>query len=250
MVSVCMASYNGAKYIAPQIDSILAQLDAGDELIISDDGSTDGTQDIINAYQDERIVLLRHVQSGETAAKDHAGIRLAAANFENALKHARGEYIFLSDQDDLWVEGRKKECLNYLRDYDMVSCNCSIINEQDKTLIEKVMKKAPLSKSLVLNIINAGFPGCCAAFNKKVLRYVLPFPEDLFLHDLWIGCVGNACGKYHFIDTVLHQYRRYTDNISQFQRSNNSLFFKIAYRVQMFAQIVKRIRQINREHPA
>ena len=90
MISVCMATYNGEKYIQEQIDSILCQLSKDDELVISDDHSTDATCDIIKSYNDRRIKLfLNELAKGVTH------------NFENALLHSKGDIIFLADQDDV-----------------------------------------------------------------------------------------------------------------------------------------------------
>ena len=88
MISVAMTSFNGEKHIKRQIDSILANLDTSDELVISDDGSTDRTIEIIQSLHDNRIVLVYGPKKGINK------------NFENAIYHCKGDYIFLSDQDD------------------------------------------------------------------------------------------------------------------------------------------------------
>jgi glycosyltransferase involved in cell wall biosynthesis len=242
-----MTTYNGEKYIKQQIDSILDQLDNDDELIISDDGSTDSTLDIISLYSDKRIVLLHHSQNKELLKFSHAGFHLIADNFENALKIAKGDYIFLSDQDDVWLKERKTECLKYLLNYDIVLCNFTIIDENNELLCKKCCNKSPISKFLIVNIIKVRFVGCCMAFNRKVLEFVLPFPDKLFLHDLWIGCIGSSLGKFCFIDAVLHGYRRYNNNVSPFKKSDNRLIFKIVYRITILVQILKRIYQIKRK---
>ena len=95
IVSVCMATYNGEKYIREQIDSILPQLSDSDELVISDDGSSDSTIDIIQGYNDRRIRLYHNTRHGVTW------------NFENALRQSRGDVIFLADQDDVWKPGKE-----------------------------------------------------------------------------------------------------------------------------------------------
>ncbi len=100
MISVCMATYNGEKYIERQLDSILAQLKENDELIISDDGSTDRTAEILARYgTDKRIRIL------------HGSFHSPIYNFENAIKQAQGDYIFMADQDDIWLPGRITETL-------------------------------------------------------------------------------------------------------------------------------------------
>ena len=105
VVSVCMATYNGERYIRQQIDSILSQLELSDELIISDDGSTDSTLEIIKSYHDIRIKVFHHQQSASHNKSYQTNINVTA-NFENALRHSKGEYVFLSDQDDIWVHNK------------------------------------------------------------------------------------------------------------------------------------------------
>ena len=91
-ISVAMVTYHGAKYLRAQLDSILSQLQERDELVVSDDGSTDGTAALLREYQqsDRRIRLLQGPRQG------------LKKNVEHAIAHTRGEYIFLADQDDIW----------------------------------------------------------------------------------------------------------------------------------------------------
>ena len=103
MISVCMATYNGEKYIELQLRSILPQLSEDDEVIVSDDASTDQTLDVVRRLNDNRIKIVHH----ET---DHGYTR----NFENALKYAKGDYIFLSDQDDEWLPEKVQVTLQAL----------------------------------------------------------------------------------------------------------------------------------------
>jgi glycosyltransferase involved in cell wall biosynthesis len=104
MISVCMATYNGAKYIKEQMDSILCQLGKDDEVVVSDDGSTDSTLDIVAEYGDSRIKIVRNTGA-------HNFIR----NFENSLKAAHGDYIFLADQDDVWLPDKVAKIMQILR---------------------------------------------------------------------------------------------------------------------------------------
>src|SRR5688500_13094934 len=95
MVSVCMATKNGATFIKEQLDSILPQLATDDEIIISDDCSGDDTLTVIRAFQDPRIRLLE--------SSSEKGI---TRNFESSLNASKGDYIFLADQDDVWLPGK------------------------------------------------------------------------------------------------------------------------------------------------
>ena len=115
-----MATYNGAKYLREQVDSILQQefrhnSDVEMELVVSDDESTDDTVRILESYHDPRIKIFYH--------RDHRkyryfnGTRACKCNFENAIRHAQGEYIFLSDQDDVWYPHKIDSQLAMLRKY-------------------------------------------------------------------------------------------------------------------------------------
>ena len=91
MISVCIATYNGAAYIRQQIASILPQLSEGDEIVVSDDGSTDATLAEVRALGSPLVRIVEGPRKGSPVL-----------NFENALSHAKGDYLFLCDQDDVW----------------------------------------------------------------------------------------------------------------------------------------------------
>ena len=243
MISVCMATYNGERFIKQQIDSILPQLSKDDELIISDDGSTDSTLDIIATYNDERIKILNHQKNPNFAKiKYSRNFYYATENFENALKIANGDYIFLSDQDDIWKENRIKRILAELCSSDCVMCNYDVIDSNNRIIYEKFLKKNPISPRLIQNIVASRFTGCCMSFNRAVLQYILPFPKKLLAHDFWIGCLANKKFKFSFIDEPLHLYRRTGNNVSpSVTGSENNLLYKFTYRLVFLLQIFKRL---------
>ncbi|MCE4526993.1 glycosyltransferase, partial [Escherichia coli] len=127
-----MATYNGGEYVYTQLNSILKQLGRNDELIISDDGSTDNTINIIEKYNDPRIKLIRH-DRGWLDPKTPLLSRVKK-NFEEAIRLATGEFIFLSDQDDIWLPGRVEECLaEFKNGFDLIVCDC-IVTDKNKIL--------------------------------------------------------------------------------------------------------------------
>ena len=117
MISVCIATYNGEKYIKEQLDSIINQIKEDDEIVISDDNSTDRTLEIINSYKDKRIKIY------------HSNARNFKKNFENALGNANGDIIFLSDQDDVWIDGKYEMCVSALQKYDLVVTDSTVVDE-------------------------------------------------------------------------------------------------------------------------
>lgn len=228
MISVCMATYNGEKYIREQLMSILSQLDEKDEVIISDDGSTDNTLNIIRSIGDDRLHLLHHKSCGETSFVK------AKNNFENALSKAKGEYIFLADQDDIWKENKVMTFLRYLADYHCVQSDCTLMCETPYT-----SGKLKFRKSLLGNIIHLPFRGCNMAFTKDFLDVVLPFPPKIVTHDSWIGCCAVAKSSYKKIDEELLNYRIHPDNVSV-GKSRNTLLYKIKYRIDLLLAVIKR----------
>lgn len=230
MISVCVATYNGEKYIKQQIDSILSQLSPFDEIIISDDGSTDKTIDILLSYHDNRIKVLSHHFSGK---KECVG-DIVSANFENALKIAQGDYIFLSDQDDIWIEGKVKKMVMALQKAEVAVSNAWILTEDNINNSTKLLYdgRNPLKNYFLKK---GKYYGCCMAFRAKALSYVLPFPQPLPLHDTWLGLLPEIVGGAVFIDEPLIYYRLHNSNVSS--QSHNSFIFKIKYRLRIIFQI-------------
>src|SRR4051812_45092837 len=94
-ISVCMATFNGEKYVARQLESIFGQLSSSDELVIVDDCSTDGTVETIKCFNDPRLIL--HINERN---------RREVYSFSRAIQLAKGGMIFMADQDDVWIDGR------------------------------------------------------------------------------------------------------------------------------------------------
>jgi glycosyltransferase involved in cell wall biosynthesis len=221
-ISVCMATFNGEKYILDQLLSIIKQLEPLDEIIISDDSSTDGTIDIIKSIGDSRIKLIED-------QKFHSAI----FNFENALKHASNDLIFLSDQDDLWVENKVKVMKEALANYDMVVCDCSIIDENNNVLEKSYFNLVNSAPGIIRNLRKNTYFGCCMAFKIEVLRKALPFPKDIPMHDIWLGFISDIYFSAVFLAEPLTFYRKHSSNasIASAVVSNLSLITKLKFRI-------------------
>ena len=236
MISVCMTTFNGEKYLKKQLDSVLIQLDETDELIISDDGSSDKTLDIIKACEDNRIRLLENGNFGSPVF-----------NMENALKKAKGDYIFLADQDDVWLSGRVQKVTEKLQQADLVVCNAFIVDENEKIIHESYFEWKGSSSGFWKNLQKNSYLGCAMAFNRKILNAALPFPENIIMHDVWIGLLAERLGKVIFLDERLMYYRRHESNFTAAVHrddkhlSDFSFSHKIHYRSVLLDQIVKRV---------
>jgi glycosyltransferase involved in cell wall biosynthesis len=240
MISVCMATYNGEAFLKKQVDSILSQLSEEDELVVSDDGSTDSTIEILKLYNDSRIKIYNHESKKNPYYKDSKVARVTY-NFENALKNAKGDYIFLSDQDDVWKDNKVKECISVLNNNSLVLTNFSSINENDTLIEERVQKKCPFRKNNYLNILTPPFLGCAMAFRRDLFPKILPIPESVCIHDLWIGLIALKYGTVKYIDEPLFSHRFSSINTSSYGRkSTNPLLMKLKYRFFNFIELCKR----------
>ena len=237
MISVCMATYNGEKYIREQIESILSQLGPYDELIISDDASSDDTVNIITDIKDSRIILLNYNRNKNNLLP----INLVTTNFENALKHAKGDYIYLSDQDDVWCENKVKIIQAALEKYDYVVSDC-YVTDSNLNIISDTRFDGSVTRNKYKALISpTPWQGSCAAFRRKVLEKALPFPKGLQSHDRWLGYIGSFLFESCIVDIPLIYYRRHETNTSTATtKSKASLAYKISTRLFYIANLIRR----------
>ena len=209
MKSVCMAAYNGEKYIGGQVRSVLLNLSVEDELLISDDGSTDGTWDLLCSFQreDGRIRLFHG---------PHKGVN---ANFGFLLSKASGDIIFLCDQDDIWDEGKAAEVEKAFRQNRccVVVHDARVVDEDGRVLIPSFMDYRHSGPGALKNIWKNSYMGCTMALRRELLEYVLPIPEGIEMYDQWIGVLGDLHGGSCFLHEVLFSYRRHGQNVSSME---------------------------------
>ncbi len=218
-----MAVHNGALFLRQQIESILPQLNQGDELIISDDTSTDSTLGIIKSYHDARICLLPPQRFGHPSK-----------NFEYVLGHCKNEIIFLADQDDVWHPRKIEIMVNELNSCDLVVCDCQLIDETGKVINPSFFELNRSQNGLINNLMRNSFVGCCMGFQRKILKKTLPFPLKIAMHDQWIGLIAQRYFKVKFIPQTLVDHRRHTSNYtSTGGRSENSWNKKVISRLQL-----------------
>lgn len=242
-ISVCMASYNGERFIYEQIKSVLDQLGPKDELIISDDASTDNTLLVIDTFVDNRIHVLKN-----------PALQSATRNFENALTYATGEIIFLSDQDDIWFPGKVRTMLPYLTDYDLVVSNCEFIDENGHLLGGSFFEHFHSGPGLLKNFMKNTFLGNCMAFRRSLLDRALPFPKELheasqylIYQDVWLGLLANALFRVSFIPEKLSGFRRHKNNASPTEmkaKSPQAVSNKLRGRTLLTLALLKRILNI------
>lgn len=233
-VSVAMAVYNGEKYLKEQLDSILSQLGEKDEVVISDDGSTDHTAELIRTYceADPRIRLL------------HGPGRGIKQNIANALQHVEGTYIFLSDQDDVWKPDKIRRVLAVFRERKchVVVHDCIVTGpDLQQVLYPSFFAYRGFGNGALRNIWKNKYIGCCMAIHRDLLPLVLPIPDDIQMHDQWIGVINDMYkGGCVFLQEPLLFYRRHENNVSDF--GTNTIPMMIRNRLRFIRRLMLRYR--------
>lgn len=245
MISVCIATYNGEKFIRRQLDSIICQLSPGDEIIVSDDGSTDGTVRAVERLRDERMRMSGGAEEAPGVAIriiNGQGRRGPTLNFERALGEAAGDYIFLSDQDDVWLPGKVGTCLRWLGRYGCVVHDAEMADERLNVTCESYYKVHGTRRPRLWNLlVKNGYMGCCMAFTRRVLDASLPFPAGIPMHDIWIGNVAAYRYSLKFIPDRLTLFRCHGGNASFTARvkSGNSLLKMLLIRWKTAVNLIK-----------
>lgn len=207
-VSVCMATFNGRAFVEEQLRSVLEQLSASDEIVVVDDCSSDGTAEVVRklSLDDPRISL--HQNDANVGV-----IR----SFERSLSLAKGAYIFLCDQDDIWLPNKISTYSTLLDANERTSAilgNAEIYVNNTPTgrffFPNNYSPRLSISRQLAKN----DFIGCCMCIRRNVLLRALPFPAGISMHDWWLGCAALSTGAVTYDKRPAILYRRHQNNLS------------------------------------
>lgn len=241
MRSVVIATYNGEKYIKDQLKSILDQLNIDDEVIISDSNSADSTLSIIRDFDDKRIKIYSF-NPPDNKFSEFNIINKIRLSFINGLRYAKGDIIFLADQDDIWEMNKVEECekeLN-LNNLCLLVHSCSIINSDGEKLLDNsygVFSKPKIS--FLQTLIRSPFQGCCMVFNRVLLNEILCNSDIVssinLSHDhaiSYFALTKFGKEKIKLLNKPLIRYRRHGSNVSASSENSSHTFkFKILYRI-------------------
>jgi glycosyltransferase involved in cell wall biosynthesis len=234
-VSVCIATYNGAKYIELQLNSIINQLDNFDEIIIVDDFSQDDTLKIIKSYNDFRIKIFQNEVN-----KGHV------FSFGRAISLSTKDIIFMCDQDDIWKNNRlilmKEKLIN--SSALLLSSNSEFINSSGSKInfiIDGVETKNSFKYfNNILDIFKGktNYYGCTSAFKTELKKTILPIPTYVESHDLWIAMAANLIKSNIHCNEVTLQRRIHGLNASVVKRN---LLLKFKSRIIFFISLIELI---------
>lgn len=224
-VTILMATYNGEKYIAEQIESIINQTFTNWELIVRDDGSTDSTINILENFQnqDSRIRIIR----------DEVGNLGQCLNFNELMKGVKpNSYVMFSDQDDVWLPTKIEESMKEIKkgesihgteapiavytNYNNVNSKLEYIN----TAYAKGDLKAynPIANRL---LVQNWLMGCTMIINNKLLKYSLEVPIEADNHDNWIALIASMTGHIHYLNKITMLHRLHSNNVTTNYETTN-----------------------------
>lgn len=250
MIDILMATYNGERFLRPQLDSILQQSNQEWQLIIRDDCSTDSTVQIIKEYQ-----LLRPEQITFIQAEHPSGS--AQNNFFQLLQYSKAEYVMLADQDDVWLQQKVQATLDKMQqmeqqfgtgtpllvhtDLTVVDENLRLINLSLFQMQNMDAKRNQLNNILVQNIVT----GCTMMVNRALLDYVQKIPQYAVMHDMWLALVATAFGQIGFLDKATILYRQHGNNVNGAKNMKSLTYFagKLAHINEVHRGLVKQYQQ-------
>lgn len=212
-VDILLATYNGEKYLAEQIESILNQTYKDINLIISDDNSSDSSLKIIEEYakKDDRIKVFKQ--------EKNLGI---ISNFEFLISKVNSKYFMFSDQDDIWNENKVEISLKKIidTDSDIVFTDLLVVDNKLNVLYNSYWElKGFKNKILKFNSFEALYlnnyvTGCTMLMKREIISKVLPLPKNskYVLHDYWIALITSQTGKVEFLNEPTIKYRQHKNN--------------------------------------
>ena len=223
MISIAMATYNGEKYLAEQLDSILTQTVQDFELIVCDDCSSDATVEILNRYAEEDKRIKVFVNDENLGFKK---------NFEKAIRLCSGEYIALSDQDDVWLPEHLEKLLNLIGDADIACGNADLVNANGYRIRQRLSENGHLfclyEKDLLLYRIIClydPFQGASMLIRSGFLKNtgILPIPKGVLYHDAWFAACACVQRGINYTFEIITLYRQHGDNSSGVKKQWNLL---------------------------
>ncbi|MGL6315419.1 glycosyltransferase family 2 protein [Vibrio sp. WXL103] len=215
---VVLSTYNGESFLQEQIESILAQRESLNSLIIRDDGSSDNTLEIIESFESshkDKIVVIRD-GLGNLGVRD---------GFFELAKHASQEYVVFSDQDDVWEEHKLKTIRDYIEQKGLVGSESPILIHSDLTVVDqelnvlsdsfiKLAGIVPSTNNTMDILLRNSVTGCASVANKTLIDKAMRHKSQFDLHDKCLAAIASIYNGIHYIDVPLIKYRQHDKNVT------------------------------------
>ena len=245
-IAILLSTYNGEDFLAEQLESLLKQTYSNFIIIIRDDGSTDGTENIISHYvvkNHGKIHKLSGIRSNIGASSSFSLLINYVMKEKNTLGISR-LYVMLCDQDDIWIEEKLEIQISEMLYAEQKSPDLPILVHSDLRVVDQYksviaesfikyqgleIKRNKFTNLVISNLVT----GCTTLFNEELAQMTLPIPDRAIMHDWWLALTASAFGQVIFIDTPLVEYRQHANNTigakefsrSQISNTARSFFF-------------------------
>lgn len=215
-VSVAMCTFNGSLYVRAQLDSIAAQSRPPDEIVVCDDRSNDNTVSIIREFAKSVDIPVRIEVNGHGLG--------TILNFDKAISLCRGDIVFLSDQDDIWQPHKIARMLELIGSIAarhtepipiLVHSDLEVVGPALEPVAQSFMRYqgiSPEENTLGVLLLHNVVTGCACAFNRPLVEFALPIPENSLMHDWWLALMASTQGEIGFLPEALVRYRQHGSN--------------------------------------
>lgn len=201
LISISLCTFNGARFLREQLDTLVNQDYDHKEIIAVDDASTDGTLAILNEYATKYPFI--HIHQNE----QNLGFR---RSFEKAIRLSKGDFIALSDQDDLWMPEKLSDMRAQIGEHQLIYHDSVFIKENGQSLNKKMSDVINMYSGdsfkpfLFFNSVS----GHACMFKNSLVPYILPLPASVY-HDHWIAYVAANVGTIGYVPKTLVKYRQH-----------------------------------------
>lgn len=235
MIDILIPTFNGARYLKSQLDSISHQSYPHWRILIRDDGSSDGTLELIEEWRSsnpDRLCLISDEEKGLGVSQ----------SFAKLLSYSTSPYIMLCDQDDYWYSEKVKKSLNAIQLEEkkgegipiMVCTDLEIVDSELNSVSKSFWKDRKDSPTLLEDfeklIAHSVVTGNTILLNRHAVELVIPIKTNFFLHDQWIAIKVARYGKIIFLNESLIKYRQHGNNVlGSFRFSKTYLIHKMKY---------------------
>ena len=218
-LSIALCTYNGEKFISEQLQSIAEQTVLPDELIICDDNSTDKTLENLNVFAKNAPFPVKIFHNDESLG--------VIRNFEKAILLCKGDYVALSDQDDVWLPDKLEKSMAIMKSEEakyagkhmpiLVHSDLKVVDKNLEVISDSLMymqkthnenSEQALKTLLVQNYVT----GCTVIINKELKEVATPFPNGIIMHDWWFALLASSEGKIAYLEESTILYRQHGEN--------------------------------------
>jgi glycosyltransferase involved in cell wall biosynthesis len=247
-LGVALCTYNGERYLSEQLDSIFAQERLPDEVLVQDDGSSDRTLAILDAYAAKAPFTFKVVRNPQNLG--------FVRNFEHAIGRCSGDVIATSDQDDYWRPDKLKKIEHLFRsdaDMSVLFSEAQMVDDGLAPLGYGLLQALHVSDADLQGIRRYDFlpvllrrniaPGATMALRAEKVKRMMPIPEGAY-HDEWIALVAAVFGELRFCGEPLIRYRQHAANQLGARPQNLLQRIRKALRPISYAEDLRRLKVI------